>query len=412
MTAGDEPARELNNSMTGVLLAYVRRVGGPRAVEEVLARAGDTAPLAELEDPSRWSTYVETLRRFTAAAAVLEDPDVGLRAGRELFSLYASTEVIALLRSLGSPTAALQVIADTATKQSTVVRMECVGAGETWATVSSVTSVPTGRDPIFCGYTAGVLATMPGIFGLDAASVTEVECQARGDTRCLYDIRWDPSTAHDPDARAQFLSGQVAELTGRFEALEQLATELASISDVDAALQTITERAGLAVWAPRFLLAVRLPQDPAPRVHAVGFSDEEAERCSAEVLAESPDDRDGTRLIVDVVSSRQTFGRLAAFYPDGHRFLPEERRLLRAYAGHAAAVLSTAAALREERQRAETMGALFELATALSEVGSVDEVAERLARAVPSVVTCDEATVFVWEPRDAVLVCRGRSESM
>jgi diguanylate cyclase (GGDEF)-like protein len=404
-------ARELNNSMTGVLLAYVRRVGGEAAVTDVLERAGDATPLDELEDPSNWSSYAETLARFTAAASVLGDPEVGLHAGEELFGHYASSEIIALLRSLGSTGAALQVIADTATKQSTVVTMDCVELADETAFVSAVTMVPTGRDKLFCDYTAGVLSTIPVIFGLERATVTEVECQRRGDGRCLYRLDWDARSPSEVTEQLAFLRAQVASLTGRFEALEQLASELAAIGDVDEALRRITERAGVAVWAPRFLLVAQLPSDRRPRVHAVGFDHAEAERCAAEVLSERPDDHDGARLIVDVVSSSHVFGRLAAFYPEGHRFLPEERRLLQAYAGHAAAVLDTAAALADARARATTLGALFDMSTVLSQVGTLDEMADRLARALPPVVGCDGASVFVFEPRDAVLECRGRCEA-
>ncbi|HZU78785.1 MAG TPA: diguanylate cyclase [Acidimicrobiales bacterium] len=407
---GESP-RELNNSMTGVLLAYVRRVGGDGTLAAVLERAGEATPLAELEDPTNWSSYEATLRRFQAAADVLGDPDIGRRAGIDLFRHYASSEVIALVRSLGSPAVALEAIAETANKQSTVVTMNCVESHDTTALVSAVSLVPTGRDKLFCDYTAGVLEAIPTVFGFDDGVVEEIECQRAGHGRCLYRVTWDPATSVDAEARAQFLAGQVDALTHRFEALERLATELASIGDIDVALQTVTDRAGVAVWAPQFLLVVRLPREQFPRVHSVGLTPEQAARCAEEILAPDPDDHGGARLIVDVASADATFGRLVALYPEGQRFLPEERRLLAAYAGHAAAVLATAAALAEARERAETIGALFDLATALSEVGTVDEVADRLARALPPVVDCERASVFVFEPRDAVLVCRGQSEA-
>jgi diguanylate cyclase (GGDEF)-like protein len=411
VSTGAPSARELNNSMTGVLLAHVRRVGGSDAVDAVLRRAGDVTSLTELEDPANWSSYEATLARFAAAAEILGDHSVGRHAGSELFSHYASSEVIALLRSLGSPTAAMGVIADTATKQSTVVTMECLEATDTGALVSAVTTPPRVRDRLFCDYTAGVLGAMPPVFGLAPAEVEELECQRRGDGRCLYRVTWDPDGGPaGPGGDAERLVAELSALTGRFEALEQLATDLASMADVEEALQAIIERAGVAVWAPRFLLVVRLPRDEAPRVHAIGFDAEEAARCGAELLSDAPDDHGGSRLVVDVSSSTQRFGRLAAFTQEGHRFLPEERRLLAAYAGHAAAVLATAAALAEARERAATIEALFALATRLSEVGTVDEVAERLACALPAVVDCEEACVFVWEPGDAVLRCRGRSE--
>jgi diguanylate cyclase (GGDEF)-like protein len=387
MATGGPSARELNNSMTGVLLAHVRRVGGPDAVAAVLRRADDATPLSELEDPAHWSSYEATLARFAAAAEVLGDPSVGRHAGAELFSHYASSEVIALLRSLGSPRTAMGVIADTATKQSTVVTMECLETTDAGAVVSAVTTPPRVRDRLFCDYTAGVLGAMPVVFGYAPAEVEEVECQRRGHGRCLYKVAWGAEDRADAGGSdAERLVAELSALTGRFEALEQLATDLASMADVEEALQAIIERAGVAVWAPRFLLVVRLPREDLPRVHAIGFDPEEAARRGAELLAAEPDGEMGSRLVVDVCSSAQHFGRLAAFTQEGHRFLPEERRLLAAYAGHAAAVLATAAALAEAR-----------------------EVAERLARALPAVVDCEEAAVFVWEPGDAVLRCRGRS---
>jgi diguanylate cyclase (GGDEF)-like protein len=396
--------------MTGVLLGYVRRVLGDEGVAEVLERARETTPTEELEDPTNWSSYDDTLHRFQAAAEVLGDPDVGRVAGADLFRHYSSAEVIELLRSLGSPAEALRVIADTATKQSTVVTMECVELTETSALVSAVTSSPIRRDRIFCGYTAGALSAMPTVFGLADAEIEEIECQTRGDGRCLYRVTWDPDTATDPESHARFLEARVASVTGRFEALEKMASELASISDIDCALETVARRAGVAIWAPKFLLAVRLPREREIRIHAIGLEDQEAERCAREILEDEPNEHGGARLVVEVASSEQRFGRLAAIYPEGHRFLPEERRLLQAYAGHAAAALATAAALDEARRKAATMGALFDLATRLAEVGSVAEVADRIVSLVPSVLECDEASVFLWEHEDAVLRCVSRSK--
>lgn len=411
MPEGGAAPRELNNSMTGVLLSYLRRVGSEETVTAVLGEAGEARSLGELEDPTNWSSYEQTRRLFAAAARVLDDPGVGRAVGEELLSRYASSEVVELLRSLEQPGDVLRVIAEIATKQSTVTVMSCVQADDRHGVVSARTKAPIRREPLFCDYTAGVLAAVPTIFGMAPGTVVETECQRRGNTRCLYQVGWDPDTATDPTARIHFLTAKVAALTSRFEALEHLASELVSVSDVDQALDIIAQRAGVAVRAPGFLLAVQLPREDGLRIHHVGLDDASAARFAAEVLRDPPDDHDGARLIVDVASSSHTFGRIAALFPDGQRFLPEERQLFEAYAGHAAAALDTAAALADARERARTIGALFDLATALSEVGSVEAVAERLADAVPAVTDCEEACVFVWEADDSMLVCRGRSGS-
>ena len=172
-------------------------------------------------------------------------------------------------------------------------------------------------------------------------------------------------------------------LTKRFESLESVAKELASTRDVNSMLETITRRAGVAVRAPRYLLVAQLPGDVAPRIHHVGFADDEAEAAAHEVLHSDATTSDPSRLVVDIESTRGHFGRLAAFYPEHYHFLPQERSLLMAYAGHAAAALETAAALDESRDRNTTLSALLALGKALAERATRTEVAERLVDAMP-----------------------------
>src|SRR5271163_41290 len=98
-----EDTRQLANSMLGALLAVVHRSAGDDGVVQVLARAEEQRSVADLERPDGWSTYVQGLAIFRAAADILDDPDIGRKAGIEVFRRYAGTEVLALLRSIGSP---------------------------------------------------------------------------------------------------------------------------------------------------------------------------------------------------------------------------------------------------------------------------------------------------------------------
>ena len=182
-----------------------------------------------------------------------------------------------------------------------------------------------------------------------------------------------------------------------------MAQELSSTHDVNSMLETITRRAGVAVRAPRYLLVAQLPGDTTPRIHHVGFTEQEAEAAAREILQCDPDALDGSRLVVDIGSARGHFGRLAAFYPEQYRFLPQERSLLMAYAGHAAAALETAAALDESRDRNTTLSALLALGKVLAEESDKGEVAQRLADALPEIVRCEQADVFLWDGGDAVL---------
>lgn len=400
--------RTISNSSIGALLGFVDRCYGADTVAEVLAVAGDPRPLSELQDPTFWSTSEEADTMFDAARQVTGDESIARQAGAELLTHYASSEVIALIRSLETLGDAFALIAETASKSTTALRFACEEISERHALVSARRAgrarPASGRT---CLYTEGVFSSLPTLFGIPAADVSQVQCTARGDTQCLFRIHWDPSAAADPAVQAHFLRQQVDALTRRFEALEEMASELASVTDVDELLRQIIHRSGVAVRAPRYLMVVTLPGDRRPRVHHVGFSAEEAERAAAELLSGAPDDEHGSRLVVDVTAAGTRFGRLGAFFPTGHRFLPTEHRLLAAYAGHAAAALQAAAAMADRQRQVETNAALLDLAASLAEVTTTAQVAARLVEAVPGVVGCTTCVVLVWEPDDGHLVVAG-----
>ena len=404
----DRP-RQLANSMLGALLAYVEQAAGRDGVHRVCEAAGETRPLEQLHDASGWSTYLEGLALFHAAARFLHDPDVGRKAGVELIRRYAGSEVMSLLRSLGSTGEILKVYPAISAKQSTVTRSEVIEVGEDHGSLCITTPPPITRDPLFCGYTMGALSQFPVLFGMEPAEVTEPECQTRGSIRCVFVVRWDPTSSVETNLEREvaILREQVRTLTTRFQSLEGVAKDLAYAQDVDDTLETITQRAGVAVRAPRYILVAHLPGESAPRIHHVGFEDAEARETAEAVMALPADDVDPARLVVDIASARVHFGRLAAFYPDGYHFLPQERSLLAAYAGHAAAALETAAALQEARDRNATLSALLALGKALNQVRTRHEVAERVVTAVPDIVGCGDAHILLWERSDALLVPSG-----
>ncbi|MGH9016810.1 MAG: diguanylate cyclase domain-containing protein [Acidimicrobiales bacterium] len=395
---------ELANSMLGAMLGAVAHAAGSVGVSHVLAESGEKRSLTELQGPDGWSTYAQGLALFRAAAHVLHDPDIGRKAGVELLRQYAGSEVLALLRSLGSPGELVRAYPAVSAKQSTITVAEVVDVGDDRGLIS-VVSATYPRDPLFCGYTVGALSQFPVMFGMEPAVVEERECQTRGDGRCLFDMRWDPTSSVETSLERELgiVSEQLRILTQRFESLESVARDLASTRDVNSMLDAITKRAGVAVRAPRYLLVAQLPGEAEPRIHSVGFTSAEAETAARDVVDCDPETINRSRLVVDIRSARSHFGRLAAFYPDHYAFLPQERSLLMAYAGHAAAALETAAALDEARDRNTTLSTLMALGRELAEATTEIEVAQRLSAALPTVVRCDEAHVLLWDSGDVVL---------
>lgn len=397
MTIDRGGPREVSGATTGLVVRYVRQALGEAAVEQLLRLAGATRTAEELLDTTTWSPLEQWLRLLDAAVELTGDELVGIRIGEQLLAQHAGTEVAALLRSLGSPGEVLRNVAITATKYTTVSMMEAEEIGDAHAIISARSTNDRRRTRQSCNVTIGVLSQAPPLFGMAPARVEQLECEADGDGRCLYRVTWDPTGAQaDPRLRIEQLERELEAMTTRFETLQATAAELVSAEDIESVLAGITRRAGLAVRAPRYVLAVRVTPTAPRRVHHSGFTAEEVEPVVAGLVDDSLKD-DSTRLVVDVASHRRHYGRLAAFYPPGMQFFTQERKLLEAYARHAAAALETAAALDEARRRDRSARALLQLAKSLAEVATPEEVARRLAAAVPSIVDCSESTVFLWD---------------
>lgn len=147
-----------------------------------------------------------------------------------------------------------------------------------------------------------------------------------------------------------------------------------------------------------------IPEDcQPPQVHHDGFADpREARDLAARVLAGDADD-DSSFLVVEVRSGRRAYGWLVACYSPWTSSFHEERVLLQAYAGIAAAALDAATALDEALHQGETARMLLTLAEALAEVGPRAEVAQRLAEAVPCVIDAERSVVMLWDKAEEVL---------
>jgi diguanylate cyclase (GGDEF)-like protein len=108
-------------------------------------------------------------------------------------------------------------------------------------------------------------------------------------------------------------------------------------------------------------------------------------------------------VVVDVASTRRTHGRLAALHGPGGGGLGDERTMLAAYAGHAAAALDLVMALEGSRSEARRAGALLELAHGLSQAADATGICEVVAGALPRVVGCSNAAVMLWDPATGTL---------
>jgi GAF domain-containing protein len=226
------------------------------------------------------------------------------------------------------------------------------------------------------------------VFGLPAATVEHEECQAHGAPACLYRLRWRPRHRWGRRVQAEnaHLRDQLDAITQRFQELQSVAADLVSTEDVSTVLARIATKASHAVRAPRYLLAARATQSAPLQVHHQGFTEAEASALGERLIRGELPEHVGSWLVADIASARGHYGKLGAVYAQQEPFFPEEQQLLVAYARQAAAALDAATALEEARARHATSRALLQLAQALVNLATPDEVAARIAAAVPGVV--------------------------
>ena len=402
------PAKgQISGSMSSVLLRRVRAELGDAGVREVIERAGVPYTPEHLDDPSNWIWHHEAIALFEAAVAVTGDELLPRRTGEDAVRQHAGTPVATLLRGLGSPEAVYEQLAVGVTKFSTVTELDPTEVLPGRAVVRARTREGFEHHLHLCAWRIGLLSTTPMLFGLPPAVVAHPECALRGGDECVYEMQWDADDAaakSDPQQIITALEVQLAAMKERLDSMYATARDLIALDDIDAALERITDRAAVAVRAPKYLLAVHAGEDRRLCVHHRGFTGEDPIE-EAKALLEGDEAVDGSRIVAEVASASRHYGRIMAA-STGDAFFSHERDLLQVYARYAAAVLDSFAALEAARHREEQSRALLELAQALASAGATREgVAQRLADTVPAVVDCDRVIAFLWSDAEQALVC-------
>ena len=395
--------------MSAVLLARVAAFGGQEAVHEVLRLAGSHRSVEYLTDITNWIAYDEAVALWRAGSRVTHHPQFARAVGIDAAERLGSSQIAAMLRSLGSPEKAYVAVAKGAAKFSTVTDLEVTQAGPGHVQVVAVAAEGFPRSVEHCAWTSGLLTCQPVLFGLERAVVEHEECQAMGAERCVYEVRWDAI----PERGAPDCTGEVAALRHQLEAMKErlrsvfdTASDLIAVDDLDAVLARITARAALEVRAIRYVLAVRVKPEGELHTHHKGFEEEGVADYLDELLSRDPSEHPESWLVVPVASNRREYGRLVALRGPGQSFLSEERELFEVYARYAASALDGAAALAQAKEQGDQSNALLSLARALAAAGTSSEIARRLADAVPLVVDCDRVGVCLWDAARSELVRR------
>ncbi len=159
-------------------------------------------------------------------------------------------------------------------------------------------------------------------------------------------------------------------------------------ADTEDVLRGIVDSTMRAVGSRDALLALR-PRMGGPRtVFSAGLTESEAVAIADRLLDGGLGGNE--YVAVEVTSALRHYGVLCVGAPPS-----EPRGALETYSQLAAATLDAADALEEARHQAATARALLELSTSLAEIVGAEEMAAKVARAVPDIIDCDRAAVFL-----------------
>ena len=391
---GNEEPRETSGLTVRLVVSYVRKLAGPDGVQEMLRRAGQTRPLAVLEDERQWYSYDAKIALFRAAAEVTGQPDIGLRVGSHVFESTVGPSVRLMLSMFGSPAALLRHIAHANGKFTQCADLSAIVLSPTSGVATY--RLHDGYTPsrFDCDYTRGMLAQIPPMFGLPPALVEHGQCQVDGAPACVYSLHWRPRRrwwarrsgdqvvdAHVVHQRLQELQHAISDLVGRDDL------------DVDAVLAHVVERAAYAVAARAFVLVAQLAPGQAPAVHSQGLSPDRAADVADRLLGGLPPKPGDHVIAAPVRSAARDYGQLAALA--AAPFLPAELELLHAYAALAAAALDALAARLETEERRRTAEILLGFAGAVGAARHPDEVVQVAADAVRTLTSADVACVLL-----------------
>jgi len=394
---------------TQSLLRHLYSLTRPGLVEDILRVAGEPRSPAELMDDGTWSTYDQFRRLLEASAEVLGGTDELRNIGRSMFTELSDHDYMEILQALGSPAALYANLNAVSAPVMRVVGCETEEAGETSWIIRQ--HMHAGFDPFpeLCAFIAGLVSVTPKLFGYPPAEVVEETCQCHGAPECVFRVTW--RIVDEATRKAEYFEMRTHVLEGRLDALQRTVGFLVSGDDVEEVLSRIVASAALTARAPSYVLALEGLPSATRNVYAHGIAQSDAERVAADLLSGQGDEQG--RLVVEVRSTHRAYGHLAAIDPSGASLLAQTAVVLEAYGRLAAAALDSATALDQARREAATARAMLELSSALAEVGSVDETAEKLARSIPAVVDCDHCAIFLINPATGTAhasACEGFTE--
>jgi diguanylate cyclase (GGDEF)-like protein len=379
---------EVSGLFTMILMASLEQRLTVGTLRNLLPRADETRSVEELKEVGSWTSFDQFKLLLQEAARMLGIEF--LANGTYLSSASVENfDMSETIRAFGSPGELLRAGSGT-NPLMPMRRYEMTEIGKNEWTICEWFVEGYEPYPEFCAFFAGQYRVIPMYHGLPAGEVVEEKCQCRGDDVCLFRLRWQELDEGAPREQYHEVHSQLLE--ARLEQLKRMITDVASNERYEDVLQGIVGSAKRAILASAAVMALEARAGSPREVYSDGLSEADA-KSLADALLAGGTGREGV-IAVEVISARRRYGALA-IDERGGIFASQAQSTLQTYAELAAAALDASDAMEDARHQANTARVLLELSASLAEVVGTEEMAAKVAYAVPDVIDCDRVAVFL-----------------
>ena len=191
-------------------------------LRDFLARAGETRSVEDLRDLASWTSFDQFKRLLQEASRLFDSPFQTLGVGDDVDVDVSSATVVAeIVQAFDSPGAMLR--SGENNPMMPMRRYEITELAPNEWMIREWFIDGFEPYPEFCSFSAGLYAGIPMYFGFPAAEVIEEECQCRGDSACLFRLRWEEDD--EGTSRGQHHDVHSQLLEARFDQLKQMITD-------------------------------------------------------------------------------------------------------------------------------------------------------------------------------------------
>lgn len=163
-----------------------------RDVESLLSELGTSQ--ARINDDACWVDLEFADNFYDLILSKTGDKEIAFHAGLYVKMSAISSTIYYVMRGLVSLGRLYELVSRFTPHFTKATALKVLERKHQHALIENQVLIPGHERPYMCENRKGILRGLPRIFNLPLADLEEIECIHRGNTRCLYSVRWKERT--------------------------------------------------------------------------------------------------------------------------------------------------------------------------------------------------------------------------